>query len=156
MSAKDKRLRQLIEKHKPMTKADVNENFKLQAEMKRKITTNAAELEANLTKFNNIVDPLFDPESGDALVWIRRPTTFELEELIPAELMEYKSNPEACPPETMKKYENFQFEMMANLITNPKHNAEFWKKNTNLVFQNLFQKHLTGVLEDLGITAENF
>lgn len=156
MVDKNQRLKQLIEKHKPMTKADVNENFKLQAEMKKKITTNAVELEANLTKFNNIVDPLLDPESGDALVWIRRPTTFELEQLIPAELMEYKSNPESCPPETMKKYENFQFEMMANLITNPKHDAEHWKKNTNLVFQNLFQKHLTGVLEDLGITAENF
>jgi hypothetical protein len=153
---KNERLNQLIQKHKPMTKADVFNNFKEQAEMKKRITTNAVELEANLTKFNNIVDPLIDPESGDALVWIRRPTTAQLEALVPSELLEYKSNPEACPSEIMKKYENFQFEMMADLITNPKHNAKYWKENTNLIFQGLFQKHLNGVLEDLGINSENF
>jgi hypothetical protein len=153
---KNDRINQLIQKHKPMTKADVVKTFQDQAEMKRKMTTNAAELEANLKKFNNIEDPLVDPESGDVLVWVRRPTTAQLESLVPQELLEYRSNPDACPPEILKKYENFQFEMMADLITKPKKDAEYWKQNTNMVFQSLFQKHLTGVLEDLGINAENF
>jgi hypothetical protein len=152
----NKNLHQLIEKHKPMTKRDVIENIKQHAEIKKNITTNAAELEANLKKFNEITDPLIDPETGNALCWIRRPTTLELENMIPLQLMEYKNSPETIPKDIMKKYGDFQFEMMANLITNPKKDMEFWKTNTNLVFQSLFQKHLSGVLEDLGISAENF
>jgi len=156
MSQKEKRLQELIQKHKPMTKKDVEASFKEQAEIKKSFTTNAIELEQNLMKFNQITDPLIDPESGNALCWIRRPTTAELEAMIPAELLEYKNDPDQVPAETMKKHADFQFEMMANLIANPKKDASFWRNNTNLVFQSLFQKHLTGVLEDLGISAENF
>ena len=60
------------------------------------------------------------------------------------------------PVEVSKKYQDFQFEMMANLITKPKHDVKFWKEHSNLVFQQLFQLHLSGILEDLGISAENF
>lgn len=153
---KDKRLRELIEKHKPMTKKDITDTFKQQAQIKAKMSTDATVLEQNLIKFNKIRDPLVDPESGDPLCWIRRPTSAELESMIPTELMEYRNTPNDVPPEVMKKYQDFQFEMMADLIENPKHDAKWWKENSNMVFQSLFQKHLTGVLEDLGISAENF
>lgn len=156
MVDKNQRMRQLIEKHKPMTKADVTETFKQQAEMKKSFTTSAIELEANLTKFNKIVDPLVDPESGNPLCWIRRPTTSEYEEMIPTELLAYKNSPDSIPKETLDKNQDFQFDMMAKLITNPEHDAKWWKAHSNLVFQSLFQKHLSGVLEDLGISAENF
>jgi hypothetical protein len=56
----------------------------------------------------------------------------------------------------MKKYQDFHFEMMAKLITKPQHDAKFWKENTNLVLQQLFQLHLSAILEDLGLLAENF
>ena len=153
---KNQRIKQLIEKHKPMTKADIVQNFKEQAELKKGMTTNAAELEANLKKFNQIADPLINPETGEVMAWIRRPSTAEYEEMIPEALLEYRNDPNNVPPEIMKKHENFLFDMMANLISNPKKDASFWKENTNLVFQTLFNKHLTGVLEDLGISAENF
>jgi len=153
---KNQRMKQLIEKHKPMTKADIVQNFREQAELKKGMTTNAVELEANLKKFNQITDPLLNPETGETMVWIRRPSTAEYEEMIPESLLEYRNDPNSVPPEIMKKHENFLFDMMANLISNPKKDAAYWKKNTNLVFQTLFNKHLSGVLEDLGITAENF
>jgi len=120
------------------------------------MTTDAAVLEQNLLEFNRITDPLIDPETEKVLCWIRRPTMEELEKFIPAELLEYRNTPEEIPKSTMEKYKDFQFEMMANLIENPKKSANWWKKNSNLVFQQLFQLHLRSVMEDLGITAENF
>jgi len=157
MKPEDRKNLGLIQKHKPMTKKQVIETFRNQAEMKSKMTTDASELEQNLIKFNEITDPLVNPENPDkVLCWIRRPTSAEFDKMIPVELMEYRNTPDEVPNAIMKKYQDFQFEMMANLIDNPKHDAQWWKEHTNMVFQSLFQKHLTGVLEDLGINAENF
>jgi len=156
MSGRERKKKELIRKHKPMTKKDVVKRFKEQKEIKDKMTTDATILEQNLKTFNKITDPLIDPESGKVLCWIRRPTNEELETLVPAELLEYRGNPDAVPKEIMKKYEDFQFKMMAKLIDVPKRDAKFWKKTANQVFQMLFQIHLRGVMEDLGISAENF
>jgi hypothetical protein len=157
MVNKNERLSQLIQKHKPLNKKELLENFQEQKKIRQSFTTDAVELEKNLMNFNKIIDPMINPDEPDnALCWIRRPTTAQLEKMLPAELMAYKNDPNAIPVDIMKKNENFQFEMMAELIELPKHNAQWWKENSNLVFQSLFQKHLTGVLEDLGINAENF
>jgi len=147
---------EFIRKHKPLTKKEVVEKFHEMRKVKKEMTTDAAVLEQNLLEFNRITDPLIDPETEKVLCWIRRPTMEELEKFIPAELLEYRNTPEEIPKSTMEKYKDFQFEMMANLIENPKKSANWWKKNSNLVFQQLFQLHLQGVMEDLGITAENF
>ena len=138
-----------------MTPKQIKERFQEMKEMKKDLTTNAVELEQNLKSFNEIVDPLIDPESEKILCWIRRPTTAELESLIPMELLAYR-NQDEIPTKITKKYEDFQFKMMADLITNPKHNGAWWKQHANLVFQSLFQVHLQGVMSDLGISAENF
>jgi len=147
---------EFIRKHKPLTKKEVVEKFHEMRKVKKEMTTDAAVLEQNLLEFNRITDPLIDPETEKVLCWIRRPTMEELEKFIPAELLEYRNTPEEIPKSTMEKYKDFQFEMMANLIENPKKSADWWKKNSNLIFQQLFQLHLQGVMEDLGITAENF
>src|SRR3989304_872569 len=114
----------LIQRHKPLTKKQVVENFEAMREMKANITTDAAILEENLKKFNQIEDPLFDPETKQPLCWIRRPTTSELEALVPIELLEYRDSMDKIPVEVFKKYQDFQFEMMANLITKPKHDVK--------------------------------
>ena len=147
---------EFIRKHKPLTKKEVVEKFHEMRKVKKEMTTDAAILEQNLLEFNRITDPLIDPETEKVLCWIRRPTMEELEKFIPAELLEYRNTPEEIPKSTMEKYKDFQFEMMANLIENPKKSADWWKKNSNLIFQQLFQLHLRSVMEDLGITAENF
>jgi len=153
MSGKNK---EIIQRHKPLTRADVKKKFQEMKRIKKELTQDAAILEKNLENFNKIVDPLVDPETEKVLCWVRRPTTEELESLIPAELLEYRGRPNEVPSDVMKKYKDFQFNMMANLIDNPKKSADWWKKRANQVFQRLFQLHLQGVMEDLGIMAENF
>jgi len=152
----DTKTQELIRKHGTLTPAQVREKFAEMKKAKEQLTTDAAVLEQNLMKFNKTTDPLIDPESGSVLCWIRRPTTEELETLVPAELLEYRNRPDEVPKPVMEKYKDFQFKMMADLIENPKKDADWWKKNANLVFQHLFQIHLTGILQDLGISAENF
>jgi hypothetical protein len=56
----------------------------------------------------------------------------------------------------MKKYSDHQFDIMALLIEKPKHDAKWWKENSNLIFQELFQIHLTEVYRKLGLMVENF
>ena len=156
MSARNKRKEKLIRKFKPISKKEVTKRFKEMKEIKDEIATDATVLEQNLKNFNKITDPLVDPESGAALCWIRRPTADELETMIPSDLLEYRNTPDKVPKEIMKRHENFQFKMMAAIIDVPKKDAKWWKKNANQVFQMLFQMHLRGVMEDLGISAENF
>jgi hypothetical protein len=147
---------EFIRKHKPLTKKEIEEKFKLQEEAKKSMTTDAVVLEKNLMDFNKISDPLIDPATGKVLCWIRRPTQQEWEEMLPTELLEYKNKLEEIPTDIWTKYKDLQFEMMAKLIVNPEHTAQEWKERSNLVFQQLFQIHLAGILELLGITAENF
>ena len=146
----------IIRRHKPLTKADVTKKFQEMKKIKQELTQDATVLEKNLENFNKIVDPLVDPETDKVLCWIRRPTTEELESLVPAELLEYRGRPNEVPSDVMNKHKDFQFAMMASLIGNPKRSANWWKKRANQVFQRLFQLHLQGVMEDLGIMAENF
>lgn len=146
----------ILRKHKPLSKAELKAKFKEMREIKSGLTQNAAMLEKNLMEFNKTLDPLVDPESDKVLCWIRRPTTQELEDMIPAELLKYRGKPEEVPPELMQKHNDFQFAMMANLIGNPKKSAEWWKQHANFVFQRLFEMHLQTVMADLGIMTENF
>lgn len=153
MSGKNK---EIIKRYKPLTKADVKKKFREMKQIKSQISQDAAVLEKNLMEFNRTIDPLIDPESEKVLCWVRRPTTDELESLIPAELLEYRGRPDEVPAEVMQRHKDFQFKMMADLIEKPKKTVVWWKKHANLIFQRLFEMHLQGVMEDLGIMAENF
>jgi len=147
----------MIRKHTPLTKKQIEEKFKEAKDLRKDLSTNAEELEKNLLNFNKIVDPIVNPEDGKPLCWVRRPTQTEWEEMLPSELLEFRNKPsEEVPKEVWKKYTNLQFDMMAKLIETPKKEAEWWKENSNLIFQQLFQLHLNGIFEMLGIDAENF
>jgi len=148
---------ELLARHKKLTKKDVEAHVKASKERKDKLTQDAAILEQNLVKFNLITDPLVDPETDTVLCWIRRPTQEEWEEMVPADLLEYRGKAmEEIPEDIWSEHKDFQFAMMAKLITNPKHDKDWWKAHSNLVFQQLFNLHLSAVLELLGISAENF
>ena len=148
--------KKLLEKHKPLSRAELKKKFGEMKQIKSELTQDAAVLEKNLMAFNKTLDPLCDLESGNVLCWVRRPTAKELEEMIPEELLKYRGKPEAVPTELMQKHKDFQFTMMAILIEKPKKNTEWWKQNANLVFQRLFEMHLETVMSDLGIMTENF
>lgn len=153
---KNRNIASILQKHKPLSNQEIAENIKMHEEIKKNITTDATELEKNLVDFNNIQDVLIDPASNKPLCWVSRPTSKQLEDMIPSDLLKYKNSTEPLPEDVAKKYDDFEFQMMANLIMIPKHDANWWKSNSNLVFRSLFQKHLSGVLEDLGLLAENF
>lgn len=146
----------VLSRHKALSKAELKKRFEDMSRIKKTLTKDAAILEKNLMDFNKILDPLIDPESTKVLCWIRRPATKELENMIPEELLKYRGKPEEVPLDLMQKHQDFQFKMMANLIENPKKDAEWWKANANFVFQRLFEIHLGTVMADLGIMTENF
>ena len=153
---KDTKARELLTRHKTLTKAEVREQFTAHEKQKEKYAMDAVACEKALEAFNNILDPLVDPTTDTALCWIRRPTQEELEALIPKELMAYRGNPEEIPTSAIKGQEDVMFEMMESLIAVPIRTAKEWKGKANLVFQRLFQMHIQQVLDDLGITVRNF
>jgi hypothetical protein len=151
----DERIRKLGEKYQ-RTPEQLAEDIVKMEEAKKKLTKNAVELEQNLKRFHEMSDPILDPSHPDEpLCWVRRPSTKEWEEMTPSELLEYK-NVEEVPKEILDKYKNNIFNMMEKLITNPKHDAKWWRENTDLVFQEMFQVHLLDVYRKLGIMAGNF
>jgi hypothetical protein len=46
--------------------------------------------------------------------------------------------------------------MMEKLIAKPQHDAQWWKENTDIVFQSLFSAHLLDVYRKLGLMTGNF
>jgi hypothetical protein len=122
---------------------------------KKDMTQDSAALEANLREFNDIIDPILNPNSGKPMCWVRRPSQKEWEEMIPAELMKYRDAGK-IPEEIAKKYADQQFQMMAKLIAKPTHDAIWWKANSNILFQEMFQVHLMDMYRKLGLDIENF
>lgn len=152
--AQEEKARRLVEKFKK-TPEQLAEEIKKQEAAKNKLTKNTVELESNLSNFNKTLDPILDPNTGQPLCWVRRPSAKEWEDLTPTELLKYQT-PEEIPTEVAEKLKDHQFKMMETLIENPKHDAEWWKANSNLLFQEMFQIHLTDVYRKLGIMSANF
>jgi hypothetical protein len=125
-------------------------------EAKKRLTQNATDLEANLKKFHEILDPIVDPnDPSKALCWVRRPSAKEWEELMPTEMLQYKTL-EEVPKEMLERYKDHNFKLMEKLIAKPQHDAAWWKENTDLVFQEMFQIHLVDVYRKLGLMVGNF
>ena len=152
--ASEERKLAIINKYK-RTPEQLAEDIKKMELAKAKMTQNSEELEANLKKFHDILDPILDPNTGEPLCWVRRPSTKEWEEMTPTELISYK-DPADIPQDLQEKYKDHAFEMMAKLIEKPKHDAAWWKENTDLIFQEMFAMYLTDVYRKLGIMVGNF
>ena len=120
--AQNARAEQIAQRYK-RTPEQLAEDIAKMEEAKQKLTTSAADLEANLRHFHEILDPICDPINGDALCWIRRPSQTEWEAMVPVELLAYKSDDEV-PPEVMEKYKDNSFHMMEKLIAKPQHDDE--------------------------------
>jgi hypothetical protein len=153
--AEDEKTRRIVEKYKRTPEQLAQDIVKME-EAKSKMTQNSEELDRNLKHFHEILDPILDPNTGQPLCWVRRPSQKEWEEMAPAELMQYKDNPENVPKELQEKYKNHQFDMMSKLIAKPQHVSNWWRENTDLVFQEMFQIYLLDVYRKLGIMVGNF
>lgn len=153
--AENEKTQRLADRYK-RTPEELAKDIVRMEEAKRKMTQNAEELDANLKHFHELLDPILDPNTGKPLCWVRRPSAKEWEEMAPAELMKYKDDPDNVPQEVQEKYKNHQFDMMAKLIAKPQHDSNWWKENTDLVFQEMFQIYLLDVYRKLGIMVGNF
>lgn len=146
----------LIKKYKPLTPEEVRAKIKEKEDIKKQYSIDSAELERELDAFNEIIDPLINPATDKAMCWIRRPTQAEWEKMVPASVSVYNKNPEEMTPEETQKANDSLFELMANVIAKPKHDAKYWKEHSNLIFIQLFNMHLNGVFKELGIMTTNF
>lgn len=146
--------RKLVQKYS-RTPEQLAEDIKRMEAAKSQMSRNSGQLDANLLKFNETLDPILDPNTGQPLCWVRRPTQTEWEDITPSELMQYKDANEV-PKEIINKYKDHQFIIMAKLIANPVHDAAYWKSHSNLLFQEMFQIHLIDVYRKLGIMVANF
>lgn len=154
--AENERARQIGERYN-RTPEQLAEDIKNMELAKQKMTQNAEDLDKNLKHFHEMLDPILDPNTGQPLCWVRRPSTKDWEEMTPPELLKYKdSNPEDIPSEVQEKLKIHQFSMMAKLIAKPQHDANWWKENTDLVFQEMFTIYLFDVYRKLGIMVGNF
>jgi len=152
--AQNARAEQIAQRYK-RTPEQIAEDIVKMEEAKTKLTQSSADLEANLKHFHEILDPICDPINGDALCWVRRPSQTEWEAMVPVELLSFKSD-EEIPPEMLEKYKDNSFKMMEKLIAKPQHDAQWWKDNTDIVFQQLFSSHMLDVYRKLGILTTNF
>jgi hypothetical protein len=152
--AEDEKVRRLAERYK-RTPEQLAEDIKRMELAKQKMTQNSEDLDKNLRHFHELIDPILDPNTGEPLCWVRRPSQAEWEEMAPAELMQYK-DAEDVPKDVMEKYKYHQFMMMEKLIAKPQHKADWWRENTDLVFQEMFQIYLLDVYRKLGIMVGNF
>ena len=129
---------------------------KEQDELKEEVALNGLSLEQELLSFSDKFDDLIDPESEKVLCRVKRPSSEQNKRFIPPELAKYRKNPEEIPYEVAVKYEDGMYELMAELIVEPEHDAKWWKTNTGDEFMALFQAHLFNVKKKLGEKVQSF
>ena len=154
--ASEERAKQIGERFN-RTPEQLAEDIKKMELAKQKMTQNAEDLDANLKHFHETIDPILDPNTGNPLCWVRRPSNKEWEEMSPPELTKYRNaDPTTLSEDVQEKLKAHQFAMMAKLIAKPQHEANWWKENTDLVFQEMFTIYLFDVYRKLGIMVGNF
>ena len=112
----DDKTQSFVKKH-ARTSEQIADDIRKLEDVKKDLTQDSASLDANLREFNSIEDPILNPNNGKPMCWVRRPTQTEWEEMIPAELMQYR-DAKKVPDDIAKRYADHQFEMMAKLIQN--------------------------------------
>jgi hypothetical protein len=87
---------------------------------------------------------------------VKRPTKEQMNRILPPELAKYRKNPEEVPYEVAKKYETEMYQLMEELIVMPKHDSEWWIKNTGDDFMAAFQAHIANTQSQIQKDTERF
>lgn len=87
---------------------------------------------------------------------VKRPTKEQLNQFLPPELTKYRNKPQEIPYEVAMKYETDMYKLMEELIVMPKHNAEWWIKNTGDEFMATFQAHIANIRTRIQKDIESF
>lgn len=129
---------------------------KEQDELEKEYHTQSKALEQNILKFSSKTDKLEDPETGETLAEVKRPTSSQYQRTIPPELAKYKDKPEEIPYELAQKYQDDLYKLMEEMIVKPKHSAEWWKEHTGGRFMALFQAHIVNIYNTLQEDINSF
>jgi len=127
---------------------------KEQDELEMEYSVRCVEMDQKIQNFSSKTDPLMI--NGEKFAMVRRPTASQNRRIIPPELAKYRTNPEDIPYEVAMKYEDDVYKLMAELIIEPKHSAEWWRNNTGGEFMAAFQAHLAQVNQKLQETIDSF
>jgi len=125
-----------------------------QDELETEVAIISKELEQKIRGFSKKTDTL--TVDGEVLAYVQRPSASQFDRLFPQQLAKYRKKPEDIPFEVAKKYETDMYELMGELIVNPKHEVKWWKENTGDEFMAAFQAHVFNVRQKLQENIENF
>lgn len=143
----------LAEKY-AMTPEDIKGHEKKVQATKTKFSMDAAEVEKALTEYLELTDPIVF--EGKAIMWCKRPSMKQLKAMIPKEMRPYIANPEKVPDKLNKKYEDFFYEKMAELIAVPTKSVAEWQNIANPWLVRLFWNHIADIAELLEGRVEGF
>jgi len=158
----------ILEKHRPLdTPEKVARRISEKEIPKKKYAADMQEIESNLIGYFSRPESIFDPETGNEICQIRKPTVEEVEALMPPdELRGIDSSIEGLKKlsleerETIskktKEFLNVQYKTLADIIMVPKKDAVWWKRNAPPNFLALVQTHIVSMLERMAGETENF
>lgn len=141
-------------KFKSLSPEEIDAEIRGQEKARQKYSTDAAEVEEALTNYLKITDPIV--HNGKAIAWVRRPSMKELKALIPKEMYKYMDNPQDAPEATVKKYKNFFYEKMADLITVPNYTVAQWEEKANPWLVRKFWEHIGEIVKLMQGHVEGF
>jgi len=142
-----------LQKHPPLTDAQIKEKFMEADKKKSEYTEDMQELEANLLGYKEIKEPIVDPETGKLLAWMKRPTQVELEKYF--QLYDTSEDIKKMTKKDQLDAAQKQYQIMSELLE-PEHEAKWWKENSNAMFAKLVVVRLQLFFEQLGVKMENF
>lgn len=145
--------RELADKYAKQT---VEEMEKEQESLEQEVVSASKAMEQEISSFSIKIDELISPVTKKVMCKVKRPTTTQWKQLVPPELVKYKEDPKKVPLEVAEKYEELVYDIMAELIVQPKHNAKWWKDNTTYDFVALFQAHLMKTFDKMSEDIEDF
>jgi len=145
--------KELAEKYANQTPEEME---KEQESLEREVAVASRAMEQEISSFSIKIDELISPVTNKLMCKVQRPTTSQWKQLVPPELAKYKKDPKSIPLKVAEKYETLVYDIMAELIVQPKHTAKWWKDNTTYDFVVLFQDHMIKTFDKMSENLGNF
>lgn len=151
---KEKKKKDFLKKHPPMSPAEIKKAKKETEKSKENYAVTMASIEQALTEYMEIRDPI--KYNGKVIMLVRRPTMKELQALIPKDIGPFIADPSNVSDEELKKYDQLFYGSLASLIVVPKRTAEEWAKTATPWLLRLFFEHINRISKVMEGEAEGF
>lgn len=145
----------IVNKFKPLTPEEEIQVVKRNNEINKKLIINDAQLEAEIDLFNTIEDIVVNPKTGNVMAVIKRPTMEQLDILTGKNFRKYK-NIEDIPIELQETENKKILETFSEIITKPKHDAEWWNQHLTIDLIEAIKKTIEETIKTLGNLSGNF